>query len=124
MKTTWVLGLVAMTGVALPSLATRTGGSPVGLDPRAAIFLRHGCNDCHAIYAFRVKALHDVGPDLSYAYTNVPTRYGVDLETFLDRPTGMMRLMLTSQIRLSPVDRDSIVQTLKGLYAQRVALGQ
>jgi len=123
MKTTWILGLVAVTGAAaLTTLAARPA-PPTAPDPRAAIFLRHGCNDCHAIYAFQVKALHDVGPDLSYAYTNVRTRYGVDLETFLDRPTGMMRLMLSSRIHISPVDRDSIVQTLKGIYAQRVAVG-
>lgn len=121
MKTTWVLGLVAIAGVAaLTTLAARTGSSAAA-DPRSAIFIRRGCNECHAISAFQIPALHDVAPDLTYAYGDVVLRYGVDLETFLDNPSGVMRLMLGSHIRLSPVDRDSIVQVLKGLYAQRVA---
>jgi hypothetical protein len=121
MKTTWVLGLVAVAGVAaLTTLAARTR-SPAAADPRSAIFIRRGCNECHAISAFKIPALHDVAPDLTYAYGDVVLRYGVDLETFLDNPSGVMRLMLGSHIRLSPVDRDSIVQVLKGLYAQRVA---
>lgn len=122
MKTTWVLGLVAATGVALTALATRTGGSPLAPDPRIAIFLRRGCNECHAVSALQIRALHDVAPDLTYAYGDVVIRYGVDLETFLDKPTGVMRLTLGSHIRLNPVDRDSIVQILRSLYVQRVAL--
>lgn len=122
MKTTLVLGLVAGTVVALTALATRTGGSPVVPDPRAAIFVRHGCYECHAISALRVRAVHDVAPDLTYAYGDVVLRFGVDLETFLDRPSGVMRLMLGSHIRLSPGERDAIVQILKGQYAQRVVL--
>lgn len=121
MKTTWVLGLVALTGAASMTMAATRTDTPATPDPRSAIFIRHGCTDCHAIYALRVKAAHDVGPDLTAAYTDVGTRYGVALETFLDRPTGVMRLMLESHIRLSVADRDSIVQILKGLYAQRVA---
>ena len=119
MKTTWMLGLLAMMGVAtLGALAAATGATA---DPRAAIFVRRGCNDCHAIAALQVRARHDVAPDLTYAYGDVLLRYGVDLETFLDQPSGTMRLMLRSHIRLTEADRDSIVQILRGVYAQRVA---
>jgi hypothetical protein len=121
MKTTWVLGLVAVVGVAVTALPTRTGGSPVATDPRSGIFLRRGCNECHAVSALRIRALHDVGPDLTYAYGDVLIRYGVDLETFLDNPSGVMRLMLKSHIRLNPVERDSVVQILRGVYGQRLA---
>jgi hypothetical protein len=65
--------------------------------------------------------LHDVAPDLTYAYGDVLIRYGVDLETFLDNPSGVMRLMLKSHIRLNPVERDSVVQILRGVYGQRLA---
>lgn len=119
MKTTWVLGLVALTGAAsMTTAATRTPAAP---DPRSAIFIRHGCNECHAISALQIRAVHDVAPDLTYAYGDVVLRYGVDLERFLDRPSGVMRLMLGSHIRLSPADRDSIVRILVGMYAQRLA---
>jgi hypothetical protein len=121
MKTTWLFGLMAVTGAAaLTTLAARTA-PPAAPDPRSAIFIRHGCNECHAISAFKVPAVHDVAPDLTYAYGDVVLRYGVDLERFLDRPSGVMRLMLGAHVRLTPVDRDSIVQILKGLHAQRVA---
>lgn len=121
MKTTWVLGLVALTGVAsITTAATRTDASAAP-DPRSAIFIRRGCNECHAISVFRIRAVHDVAPDLTYAYGDVVLRYGVDLERFLDNPSGVMRLVLGSHIRLSPADRDSIVRILVGMYAQRVA---
>ena len=122
MKATWVLGMVAVTGVAaLAALAGNSRALPES-DPRAAIFARRGCNDCHAVAALGVRARHDVAPDLTYAYGDVLSRYGVDLESFLANPQGVMRLMLSAHLRLTPMDRDSIVQILRGLYAQRVAL--
>ena len=77
---------------------------------------------CHAITAFGVKAGSDVGPDLTFAYADVPNRYGVSLEWFLYNPTGVMRLMLASHLALSRADRDSIIGILKALYAERGAL--
>ncbi len=88
-------------------------------DPGAAIFVRHGCTDCHAISAFHVKPATDVGPDLTLAYGDVMNRYGVSLETFLYDPSGVMRMMLASHLRLSAVDRDSMIQVLKVLYEHR-----
>jgi hypothetical protein len=113
----WLSGSLVV--VVLGSLAA--SARPGGGDPRAAIFLQRGCGDCHAISALGVRAHYDVGPDLTYAYGDVVTRYGVDLETFLDRPSGVMRMMLASHLRLSAVDRDSILQILKGLYLERRA---
>jgi mono/diheme cytochrome c family protein len=118
MNRTWLagaLGLIAMATVA--ARATRPGAR----DPRAAIFLQRGCSECHAISALQVRASKDVGPDLSYAYGDVVIRYGVDLEAFLDHPSGVMRLMLASHLHLSAADRDSILQILKGLYLERRA---
>jgi len=88
-------------------------------DPGAAIFVRHGCTECHAISAFHVKPATDVGPDLTLAYGDVMNRYGVSLESFLYDPSGVMRMMLASHLRLSAVDRDSMIHTLKVLYENR-----
>lgn len=90
-------------------------------DPRAAIFVQRGCTECHAISALGVSATRDVGPDLTFAYADVVNRYGVNLESFLSNPTGVMRLMLASHLHLSVADRDSIVHILKGLYDERRA---
>jgi hypothetical protein len=68
-----------------------------------------------------VKASADVGPDLTYAYGDVVIRYGTSLESFLENPTGVMRLMLAAHLHLRPSERDSMVQVLKGLYVERSA---
>ena len=60
-----------------------------------------------------------MGPDLTVAYGDVMNRYGVTLEAFLYDPSGVMRMMLASHLRLSAVDRDSMIHTLKGLYENR-----
>jgi len=91
-------------------------------DPRAVIFVRRGCTECHAISALRVRAARDVGPDLTFAYGDVVNRYGVSLEAFLYDPSGVMRLMLASHLRLGLVDRDSMIHILKALYEERRAL--
>jgi mono/diheme cytochrome c family protein len=90
-------------------------------DRRADVFVRQGCNDCHAIAGLGVRASADVGPDLTFAYADVPLRYGVSLESFLDNPTGIMRLVFASHVRLPAADRDSILETLRALYLERRA---
>ena len=90
-------------------------------DPRTSIFVKHGCTECHAISALQLKSTADVGPDLTFAYADVVTRYGVNLESFLDRPIGVMGLVLSAHPRLSATDRDSVTRILKHLYAERGA---
>lgn len=90
-------------------------------DPRADLFVRRGCTECHAIAALRVKASSDVGPDLTFAYADVMNRYGINLESFFANPRGVMRLMLASHLHLSAADRDSMVHVLKELYVERRA---
>ena len=120
----WALGLLA--GALLGAWSCIAGAAPSGSapaprlpDPRAAIFEQRGCTECHAISAFSVKAASDVGPDLTFAYGDVVNRYGVSLEAFLYDPSGVMRMMLASHLRLSVVDRDSMVHILKTLYQER-----
>ena len=104
-----ILGLVSGLAVA------------VRPDPRARIFVQRGCTECHAISALGATAAKDVGPDLTFAYADVVVRYGVDLESFLKDPSGVMRLMLASHLHLSLTDRDSMLIILKGLYEERRA---
>jgi cytochrome c2 len=84
-------------------------------DPRAKIFLEKGCPQCHSISAFDIKSPTDVGPDLAFAYTDVNDRFGMKLEEFLHNPTGTMAIVLSSQIKLSEEERDSVIHILKGV---------
>jgi hypothetical protein len=118
MNRIWLAGATGVLAMATVAARVNRAGPR---DPRAAIFLQRGCSECHAISALQVRASKDVGPDLTYAYGDVVIRYGVDLEAFLDHPTGVMRLMLASHLHLSAVDRDSILHVLKGLYLERRA---
>lgn len=119
--------MVAVGGLAAHTTESRATQGPIGLradsgrDPRAAIFIRRGCTECHAIAALGVTAGTDVGPDLTFAYADVVIRYDVSLESFLYNPTGVMRLLLASHLRLSPADRDSMVIILRGLCLERRA---
>jgi hypothetical protein len=90
-------------------------------DPRARIFVQRGCTECHAISGLGAVAAKDVGPDLTFAYADVGVRYGVNLESFLKDPSGVMRLMLASHLHLTITDRDSMLIILKGLYEERRA---
>jgi hypothetical protein len=107
--------------IALAGLAVLAGSVGAQADPRGRIFVERGCRDCHAISALKMKASTDVGPDLTYAYGDVRRRYGLNLESFLANPTGVMRLMVASHLRLTMADRDSIVVLLRGLYEERRA---
>jgi len=113
-----LLGPWSGSGCAGPARVRPTGMSQPP-DPGGAIFVRHGCTECHAISAFHVKPARDVGPDLTVAYGDVMNRYGVSLEAFLYDPSGVMRMMLASHLRLSAVDRDSMIHVLKVLYENR-----
>ena len=77
-------------------------GVPASSDPRAAIFLEKGCPQCHSISALGVKSPAEIGPDLTIAYTDVQSRFNMELEEFLKNPTGTMQMVLSSQIKLSP----------------------
>jgi hypothetical protein len=61
----------------------------------------------------------DAAPDLTYAYGDVVYRYGTDLESFLANPVGIMRQILAVHLVVNPAERDSMVQVLRDLYAER-----
>ena len=104
-------GAPAASGSPSPSVAST--------DPRGAIFVEKGCPQCHTISALGIKSPAEVGPDLTFAYKDVETRFGVKLEEFLHNPTGTMQIVLSSQIQLSPAERDSVIHILKQLHEER-----
>ncbi len=88
-------------------------------DPRAALFLEKGCPQCHSISALGVKSPNDIGPDLTLAYADVQSRFGMKLEEFLPTPTGTMQMVLGQLIKLSPAERDSVLHVLKRLHEEQ-----
>lgn len=123
-----VLAILAPAMLAIGTLAA-IGDAPragqlrtsIPLDPRGVIFIQRGCSGCHGISALGVKAKTDAAPDLSFAYIDVRSRYGLSLESFLYDPTGVMRMMLASHLNLSRADRDSMVHILAEVYGERRA---
>ena len=103
----------------LPGMAAVAPPTITGNDPRAALFLTKGCPTCHSITAVGIKSSSDVGPDLSIAYEDVRSRFGVSLEEFLPNPTGTMQMVLGQLIKLSPAERDSIIHILKQAHEEQ-----
>ena len=85
-------------------------------DPRAALFVRKGCPQCHSISALGVKSPSELGPDLTLAYADVQSRFNMKLDEFLKNPTGTMQVVLSSQIKLTPEERDSVIHILTELH--------
>jgi hypothetical protein len=83
-----------------------------------SILVTKGCNQCHAVEKLGIAAQAAIGPDLSDAASAVPTRYGRDLRGFFDHPSGTMQLVLSSQIELTPQERDSIIRVLETIDAR------
>jgi len=129
----WAIGVALLTVVgaackksgsqqtvaaALPQDAAWT---VTGNDPRAALFLEKRCPQCHTISALGIKSAAEVGPDLTLAYADVQSRFGVKLEQFLPNPTGTMQVVLSTMIQLSPAERDSVIHILKQLHEEQEA---
>lgn len=108
----------------LPEMAKLPGiqaapAKVTGNDPRAALFLRKGCPNCHSISRVGIKSSTDAGPDLSFAYEDVKSRFGVPLEQFLPNPTGTMQMVLGQIIKLTPEERDSVIHIIKQLNEEQ-----
>lgn len=126
MTRTKVFAILAPVMAAVGTLAAMSGAprpipAAAPIDPRGVIFIQRGCSACHGIAALGVKPKTDAAPDLSFAYIDVRTRYGLSLETFLYDPTGVMRMVLASHLNLSRADRDSMVHILAAVYGERRA---
>ncbi|MGE5803892.1 MAG: hypothetical protein ACM358_16735 [Gemmatimonadota bacterium] len=112
-------GSAAATPPAAPAAAG--AATTTSSDARGEIFVRKGCPQCHSISAFGIKSPAEVGPDLTGAYDDVQTRFGVKLDQFFTTPTGTMQVVLSSMIKLTPAERDSIIHILKQLHEEREA---
>jgi hypothetical protein len=104
-----------------PPAGTPSAGSPIATskapsDPRAAIFVEKGCPQCHTISALGIKSPAEIGPDLTFAYSDVQSRFNMKLDEFLKNPTGTMQVVLSSQIKLTPEERDSIIEILEDIH--------
>lgn len=79
-------------------------------------FKQTGCTACHSISAYNVLNLTSIAPDLSLAVEDVPRRFGVSLDEFLQAPTGTMSMVLSSRIPLTPEQRTLAATRLKAAY--------
>ena len=111
-------GRPSSSGDSVPASISAGASGPAATDPRAAIFVTKGCPQCHSISALGVRSPSEVGPDLTIAYTDVQSRFNMKLEEFLKNPTGTMQIVLSSQIKLSPEERDSIIEILEDLHEE------
>lgn len=90
------------------------------LTGEGAFFVQKGCFACHSITAFDIESASDIGPDLSFAVSDVQSRFGKTLEDFLAKPTGTMAVVLSTQIQLSEEERREAVEKLKVAYQRKL----
>jgi cytochrome c2 len=90
------------------------------LTGEGAFFVKKGCFACHSVTAFDIKSAADIGPDLSFAVADVPSRFGKTLEDFLAKPTGTMAVVLSTQIQLTDEEKQEAVAKLKSAYEKKM----
>jgi len=84
-------------------------------------FTGTGCSRCHAVSSLGVRSPSQMGPDLAIAVDDVPKRFGVPLEKFLEQPTGTMAIVLGSQIKLPAEQRAEAVKQLQVAFELKQA---
>lgn len=82
-----------------------------------AWFVRTGCRQCHTVSVFGVTSPTPIGPDLSTAAEDVERRYGMPIETFLQRPAGTMKAVLARQFMLTAAQKQEAAQQLRAAFA-------
>lgn len=90
------------------------------LEGEGAFFVQKGCFVCHSVSTLGVESASKIGPDLSEAVTDVQSRFGKQLEDFLNNPTGTMAVVLSTQIILSPEEKREAVEKLKIAYQKKI----
>jgi len=85
-----------------------------------SFFVKKGCFACHSVSAFDVKSAADIGPDLSFAVSDVQNRFGKTLEDFLAKPVGTMAVVLSTQIQLTDDEKKEAVEKLKSAYQKKM----
>lgn len=90
------------------------------LEGEGAFFVKKGCFVCHSVSTLGVESASKIGPDLSEAVTDVQMRFGMQLEDFLNNPTGTMAVVLSTQIILTPEEKREAVEKLKIAYQKKI----
>jgi len=90
------------------------------LTGEGAFFVKKGCFACHSVSAFDIKSAAAIGPDLSFAVSDVQSRFGKTLEDFLANPTGTMAVVLSTQIQLSNEEKQEAVAKMKSAYEKKI----
>ena len=80
-------------------------------------FVETGCFTCHDVSVYGVKSITQMGPDLSIAADDVQKRFGKPLDEFWREPVGMMMIVRSQMIKLSPDEQARSLQLLKDAYA-------
>jgi cbb3-type cytochrome oxidase cytochrome c subunit len=89
------------------------------LEGEGAFFVKKGCFVCHSVSTLGVESASKIGPDLSEAVVDVQSRFGKQLEDFLNNPTGTMAVVLSTQIILTPEEKREAVEKLKIAYQKK-----
>jgi cytochrome c2 len=89
------------------------------LEGEGAFFVKKGCFVCHSVSTLGIESASKIGPDLSEAVTDVQSRFGRQLEDFLNNPTGTMAVVLSTQIILSPEEKREAIEKLKIAYQKK-----
>lgn len=118
-----LFGVVAVLGIltAAACAGVSEAHTPVVTVPGPEVgggdwFRKAGCIDCHSMSVYRILNLTAVAPDLSIAVEDVPRRFGMTLDQFLQAPTGTMAMVLSSRIPLTPDQRLMAIDKLKEAY--------
>ncbi|MCO5333441.1 MAG: hypothetical protein M9893_05395 [Pyrinomonadaceae bacterium] len=90
------------------------------LEGDGAFFVKNNCFICHSVSSFGIKSASEIGPDLSIAVEDVPSRFGRTLGEFLQDPTGTMAVVLSTQIPLTKEQRNEATELLKVAYQRRL----
>ena len=109
-----LIGTLAACAPPQPAEAATTVAGP---DIRGGEWFKQtGCTACHSISVHNVLNIAAVAPDLSTAVEDVPSRFGVSLDEFLQAPTGTMAMVLSTRIPLTPEQRALAATRLKEAY--------
>lgn len=84
-----------------------------------AFFVQKTCFICHSVSTLGIESAAKIGPDLADAVADVPRRFGIPLESFLASPTGTMSVVLSTQIRLTPEEKQTVIERLKIAYQKK-----
>lgn len=90
------------------------------LTGEGAFFVKKGCFICHSVSTLGIESASKIGPDLADAVVDVQSRFGKTLEDFLNKPTGTMAVVLSTQIQLTEVEKREAIDKLKVAYQKKL----